>query len=434
MIQSVKLSPKHYSNTVSKLLYTLALVILVPIAAIAEPYTFLEAVAQQGDGMYALLRRFDLPPNSCNQEAFQSINSLSAKQPLHAGKTYKVPVLIYTYNGKSIRSTLGIKDLSLAKRIQAYNRSRVEAGQQTNEYEKSKSLWVPYNYLLCETNPLEESTPLVPSEAVLVSNNETQKPEEESKVNSSTITTSGGYTIFGDKYANVERIDSELNGKVFFLVSGHGGPDPGAIGKKRDNSLCEDEYAYDVVLRLARNIIAHGGVPYVIVRDPDDGIRDDEFLECDRDEQVWGDLSIPLNNRKRLRQRSDAINAIAKENKRRTGIEQYCIVVHVDSRHEETQTDLFFYHQKNSRKSAKLTKDMRATVEKNYKRNGRTREYKGAILTRDLHMLREVSVPTVYIELGNIQHSFDQKRVLQPRNRQALANWFAEGIISSLKR
>jgi len=170
----------------------------------------------------------------------------------------------------------------------------------------------------------------------------------------------------------------------------------------------------------------------VIVRDPNDGIRDDEFLDCDRDELVWGDKSIPLNNRKRLSQRSDIINALKKENK---GVsDQYCIVIHVDSRHQETQTDLFFYHQKNSRKSSRLTKDMRATVEKNYKRNGRTREYKGSILTRDLHMLREVEVPTVYIELGNIQHSFDQKRVLQATNRQALANWFAEGIMTSFKR
>lgn len=436
MIQSVNLWPKHYSNTVSKLLYTLAMLIALPIAAIAEPYTFLETVAQNGDGMYALLRRYDLPPNSCNQDAFQSINGLAPNQSLHAGKTYKVPVLIYTYNGKSIRSTLGIDDLPLAKQIQAYNRSRVKAGQQTEEYERSKALWVPYDYLLCETE--EARTTLVaPAEAVLVSNN-TQVSTETTPVAEPTDTDekvkTSGYSIFGEKYALVEREDNELKGKVFFLVSGHGGPDPGAIGNKRDNELCEDEYAYDVVLRLARNIIAHGGIPYVIVRDPDDGIRDDEFLDCDRDEQVWGNLKIPLNNRKRLKQRSDIINELAGDHKNNGGIEQYCIVVHVDSRHEETQTDLFFYHQKNSAASEKLTKDMRATVEKNYKRNGRAREYTGAILTRDLHMLREVEVPTVYIELGNIQHSFDQKRVLQPRNRQALANWFAEGIMMSLKR
>ncbi len=418
----------------NKFLLTLALLCALPFAAIAEPYTFLEAVAEKGDGMYALLRRFDLPPSSCNQEAFHSINSLSAKQALHAGKTYKVPVLIYPYNGKSIRSTIGIKDFALAKQIQAYNRARVKAGQQKKQYEKSKELWVPYDYLLCE----KENPPvLAPAEAVLVASktpeNTLVTPVAESTGINEKISTAG-YSIFGEKYSKVKREDDKLKGKIFYLVSGHGGPDPGAIGKKRDNALCEDEYAYDVVLRLARNIIAHGGVPYVIVRDPDDGIRDDEFLSCDYDEQVWGDQKIPLNQTKRLRQRSNAINDLVKENNKKGTVDQYCIVIHVDSRHAETQTDLFFYHQKNSKVSSRLTKDMRATVEKNYKRNGRTREYKGAILTRDLHMLREVDVPTVYIELGNIQHSFDQKRVLQPRNRQALANWFAEGITTSLKR
>lgn len=406
----------------------------LPIAAIAEPYTFLEAVAENGDGMFALLRRFDLPPTGCNQDAFRSINSLSAKQPLKAGTKYKVPVLIYTYNGKSIRSTIGIKDLELAKQIQSYNRSRVKSGQQKKQYEKSKVLWVPYEYVLCDQAGPTKSAP---AEAVLVSANTSENvivtPPAESTGIKEKVKKSG-YSIFGEKYSTVDRKDDKLKGKVFYLVSGHGGPDPGAIGKKRDNSLCEDEYAYDVVLRLARNIITHGGVPYVIVRDPDDGIRDEEFLSCDKDELVWGDQAIPLNQIKRLRQRSDAINKLVKENKSKGTADQYCIVIHVDSRHEETQTDLFFYHQKNSRKSSRLTKDMRATVEKNYKRNGRTREYKGAILTRDLHMLREVDVPTVYIELGNIQHSFDQKRVLQSRNRQALANWFSEGIVSSLKR
>jgi len=107
--------------------------------------------------------------------------------------------------------------------------------------------------------------------------------------------------------------------------------------------------------------------------------------------------------------------------------------VHVDSRHAETQTDLFFYHQRKNKKSKSLTEELRNTMDRNYRRNGRTREYRGAILTRDLHMLREVDVPTVYIELGNIQHSFDQKRVLQYTNRQALANWWTEGIMRALK-
>ena len=416
--------------------------LLISTPLLAEPYSYLSTVAQAGDGMYALLRRYDLPVNSCYTNKFRNLNSLSEKQVLLVGQEYKLPILVYSYNEKSIRTTLGIKDLALAKKIQAYNRARETAGQQQQPYEKSLSLWVPYGILFCESEEgganwkdPEEIRLNVPSpantapaeatpEAIAVRQNSTENESSGS---------SNGYVLFGEAYKNVELIDKSLEGKVFYLVSGHGGPDPGAMGEKRGNILCEDEYAYDVVLRLARNIVQRGGVPYLIVRDKNDGIRDDEFLDCDYDEVVWGDLEMPRDQRLRLKQRSDVINDLAKTAKKNGVQDQYCIVVHVDSRHEETQTDLFFYHQKNSPKSEALTLELRNTMDRNYKRNGRQREYAGLVLTRDLHMLREVEVPTVYIELGNIQHAFDQKRVLQASNRQALANWWTEGIIRALK-
>ena len=34
-----------------------------------------------------------------------------------------------------------------------------------------------------------------------------------------------------------------------------------------------------------------------------------------------------------------------------------------------------------------------------------------------------------YIEIGNIKNKKDQKRILEPDNRQALAKWISEGVI-----
>ena len=68
-------------------------------------------------------------------------------------------------------------------------------------------------------------------------------------------------------------------------------------------------------------------------------------------------------------------------------------------------------------------------MERNYAKYGRSREYEGDIRPRELYTLRETKIPTIYIELGNIQHSFDQQRVLKPSNRQVLAEWFAEGLL-----
>ena len=34
-----------------------------------------------------------------------------------------------------------------------------------------------------------------------------------------------------------------------------------------------------------------------------------------------------------------------------------------------------------------------------------------------------------FIEIGNIRNKKDQRRILEPDNRQALAKWISEGVI-----
>ena len=40
----------------------------------------------------------------------------------------------------------------------------------------------------------------------------------------------GKEALFGKEYATYQITSNELSGACFYLVSGHGGPDPGAIG------------------------------------------------------------------------------------------------------------------------------------------------------------------------------------------------------------
>ena len=72
---------------------------------------------------------------------------------------------------------------------------------------------------------------------------------------------------------------TRLRGRVYYIVGGHGGPDPVAVGVCYGKSLCEDEYAYDITLRTARNLMTHGATVYIITRDPNDGIRDEVSLQ-----------------------------------------------------------------------------------------------------------------------------------------------------------
>ena len=361
---------------------------------------YITAVAKKGDGIFVLLARYHLDRSGCAMRKFCKINGLSEDSGLKLGKTYKMPIYKYRYNQKSIRTTANIKEWQKAKQIERYNDLMVELGRKESNFRKgSRELWVPYHLKYCSRNV---------SEFV---------PQKKS------------YPIFGKDYADITAKDNKLAGAVYYVVAGHGGPDPGAMAKYKGKYLCEDEYAYDISLRLARNLIEHGAIVYLIIRDKNDGIRNGEYLKPDMDERCWPDEVIPVSQKPRLEQRSDVINKLYEEN-RKKGIEyQRLIEIHVDSRIKSMRIDLFFYHYPNSKMGQSLANKLHNTMKKKYAVNRKSGEYHGTVIPRDLHMLREVKPIPVFIEVGNIQNPNDQKRILYASNRQALADWLEEGLL-----
>ncbi|GAA4445428.1 N-acetylmuramoyl-L-alanine amidase [Pontibacter saemangeumensis] len=239
------------------------------------------------------------------------------------------------------------------------------------------------------------------------------------------------FPLFGEKYARVEMLDQQLKGTVYYLVSGHGGPDPGAIGKYGSHLLAEDEYAYDVTIRLARRLMQHGATVYMIIQDENDGIRDQAILEIDRDEVNYPDHKVSLNQRERLRQRTAAINELHAKHK---GAYQRMLSIHVDSRSKGQNIDVFFYHHSNSALGQKLAQTIHQTFTTNYSRHQPNRHYSGNVSDRSsLYVVKYSHPPTVFIELGNIKNDLDQRRFVIPNNRQALANWISEGIIADYR-
>lgn len=233
------------------------------------------------------------------------------------------------------------------------------------------------------------------------------------------------YSIFGEKYADVDIIDNKLKGAVYYLVAGHGGPDPGAVGTYNGQQLCEDEYAYDVTLRLARNLIQHGATVYIIIRDNNDGIRDGSYLKPDKDEVCYPNQKIPINQLRRLKQRTEAVNELYLKHK---GSYQRMIVIHVDSRSRGENIDVFFYHDKQSSNGRQAATALKKTFQRKYDQHQPGRGYKGTVSDRNLYVVRNSYPVAVYIELGNINHLRDQQRFVISSNRQALANWLHEGL------
>ncbi|MBE0639895.1 MAG: N-acetylmuramoyl-L-alanine amidase [Bacteroidales bacterium] len=240
----------------------------------------------------------------------------------------------------------------------------------------------------------------------------------------------GVYPIFGKKYETVEFLSEQLRGAVFYIVAGHGGPDPGAVGKKNNHTLCEDEYAYDIALRLARNLIEYNATVYVITRDPNDGIRDDAYLKCDKDERSWGDHTIPLNTTLRLKQKVDAVNELYEKHR---GQYQRKIELHVDSRYSNQKVDIFFYYHPGSSQGKKLGETLLKTIKAKYDEHQPNRGYKGTLSDRNLYTLRNTKPVSSYIELGNINHPKDLERLIIVSNRQAIANWLTLGLIKDFE-
>jgi len=238
--------------------------------------------------------------------------------------------------------------------------------------------------------------------------------------------------LFGKALEHVDIIDQRLKGAIFYLVSGHGGPDPGAMGKIGNNILCEDEYAYDVTLRFGRELLTHGAKVYFIVRDPHDGIRNELYLKNSKDEVCYPNKPIPLNQVERLKQRVDAINTL---NRNETpGSYKRCIEIHVDARDTKKNIDIFFYYNFGSKFGERLATTMRNSIERKYQLRQPGRGYSGDVETRHLYMLEKTIPTAVFIELGNINHARDQQRLIFENNRQAIARWMSDGVIEDFQK
>lgn len=423
-------------NTILHIFFLL----LLPFSSLADDYFFHRVPVKSGDNILRFLKRYDLHQHQCNFDKFYELNDLKSTSSLQKDRKYIIPVMIFKYNGVSIRSTLGIDKWETALSIKKYNEQIKKKKLRQSTLVKSNILWVPYHSVGCgkmieknkqladkpsKTNPAETQAERQSREKKM------EKVDEKVLAKNNTVSGYRKFPIFGKDNALIPLKDNKLRGKIYYVVSGHGGPDVGAVGHSGKNQLCEDEYAYDVSLRLARALLEHGALVYMIVRDPNDGLRSDSHLPCDYDEYCWGNYKIPRNQKSRLYQRSDAINKLYEYHKKQ-GIKdqnQTTIVIHIDSRGTSENTDVFFYYYPGSSRSRKLAKNIQNSLAVKYKKYRSNGKYNGTVSARDLHMVREPKTTSVFIELGNIRNKSDQRRFTYESNRQYLADWMYEGIV-----
>lgn len=406
--------------------FVLSFVLAFTVHVAALPATNLEYVAQKGDGIYAVLRRYQLLDFACNLTEFYRINDLKKNARLMIGRSYQLPVEVVTWDGKSIRSSTGNDNYARALAIQHYNEALTAAGVRPQDFREAKTIYIPHHIDACyDENLARAPAEITDAGEITKTGGETPPGPPPDQTTTSGFRT---FDIFGPDHSFVPKLDDKLAGRVFYIVSGHGGPDPGTIGKRAGHHLHEDEYAYDVALRVTRNILRHGGTPYMIIRDTD-GIRNERYLKGDKDEVAWGGGPIPFRQKARLQQRSGIINQLYDQNVARGVTDQTMISIHVDSRAKNKKIDLFFYHHDTDLIGARQAENMQKVVRRKYSQLRKGRGYSGTVRPRDLHVLRETKCSGVFIELGNILNPSDQVRIVEPRNRQLLADWLVEGLL-----
>lgn len=366
---------------------------------------FLTAEPRSGDGLNSFLKRYNLKLTSSNKQKFIELNQniIGKNYSLKLGKTYKLPIKLYKFDGKTIRSSIGNDDYDYALSIQHYNEALLLSGIRSSDFRENSELWVPLFEFSQKKNVAPKEDPLLERH----------------------------FPILGKGHAKFKEKTKNLKDVAFYLVSGHGGPDPGAMSKKNGNWLSEDEYAYDVILRLGKELAKHGATVYYIVQDPKDGIRDDVILKNSKLEFYSNGEEISANQRTRLQQRCDIINDLYEKNE--SGSKHHHVVsIHIDSRAKK-QIDIYFYHANGSENGKKAAEVLLKTIKKKYDEVQPGRGYEGSINTRNLFILNHTKPTVTFIELGNIQHSRDQQRIIVANNRQAIANWLSDGFLEFFK-
>ena len=76
---------------------------------------------------------------------------------------------------------------------------------------------------------------------------------------------------------------------------------------------------------------------------------------------------------------------------------------------------------------------MKGTFESKYDKHQPNRGFEGTVSSRNLYVLLKAAPASVFVELGNIQNTFDQRRLVINSNRQALAKWLMEGFLKDYK-
>lgn len=238
----------------------------------------------------------------------------------------------------------------------------------------------------------------------------------------------------------------DLAGLVVIIDPGHGGVDPGSHGTFPSGSsrvnVVEDEYCYDVAMRLRRQVVARGGIAVVTLRDTKQGQTTSERLQnqvipSDGNEVFTRNRATVTAGNVGMSQRTRYANDILT----RYGKSARVVFISIHFDVAGTRKDLAGVHFIAPPDPQPVPELIQALVEE-FRKGNRLRkdssqeEYHVVTKSgevRDLFVLRPSLIKVrqrVLIELGNFNHAGDVWRIRSPGVRDA----YVECIVSALSR
>lgn len=191
-----------------------------------------------------------------------------------------------------------------------------------------------------------------------------------------------------------------ITNKIIAIDAGHGGIDPGAIGKQ---GKMEDDINLDIALKLRRLIEQNGGI-VILTRDKDEG------LYTENSPTIRAKKNEDLRNRKILINESEP---------------DVFLSIHLNSFPQSQYYGAQAFYKKGCEESKKLAflvqEELRNVLDKDNERVPQPRD--------SIYIIREVSVPSVLIECGFLSNPKEEKLLNDPKYQEKVAWSIYIGII-----
>lgn len=373
---------------------------------------------KKGDTVWAIARTYNVTP-----AALISLNPSLKGSPLVTGSSIRLPI------GKKRVSAPPHSPQAVEKTTAAPRQSaKIQAAQRTVLYKEAR-----INYLFQPTHPeYFRDAPVYTSQPSL---SYAQRPDQD------TFTSyKEGLSLlkeFNQSIARRARMSNALSSDLFVLDPGHGGRDPGAIvanttGNHKQIYLVENEYVYDITLRLYRFLKQNGAAAGLTILSPNHLIRNNLPSETlvNQANEVYNSSMMNKEGRRPLGVQSglDMRSKIAAQMERYNHKTQNVFIsLHADNtvQHGSIPTRDIFYYSSPSRTDMR-SKRFAKTLVKYFPRS--------QALGRDLGVLRNNQTPIkILIEIRNFHYQSDAWAIRNPQIRESDAILLGKALIKALQ-